>query len=71
MPGDVCVRVIQKSYRQLEREKNTSLEGSRSIDVIYGSELFRCFETHKEAWKFANRMREEGYHIISIENQWK
>ena len=37
MPGDVCVRVIQKSYRQLEREKNTSLEGSRSIDVIHGS----------------------------------
>ena len=42
-----------------------------SIDIDPMSISYMTFETQKEASAFANRMQEEGNHIIEIKDDYK
>ena len=77
MAGSIMVRYAQKTYKQ-RRVDNAEKENSavyknltHSVDIIPESISYMTFSTQKEASKFAERMRDKGYHIIEIKDDYK
>ena len=68
------VRYAQKTYKQQRAEERNSAvfkNLTHSVDIIPESMSIMTFSTQKEASKFAERMREEGDHIIEIKDDYK
>ena len=70
MAGSIMVRYAKKTYKQRQKENTGShaqmKELNHSVDIDPDSISYMTFETQKEASEFANRMQEEGNHIIEI-----
>ena len=77
MAGSIMVRYAQKTYKQrrvdsAEKENSAVYKNlTHSVDIIPESMSYMTFSTQKEASKFAERMREEGYHIIEIKDDYR
>ena len=76
MAGSIMVRYAKKTSKQLRKENSgshaqMSKQLNYSIDIDPMSISYMTFETHKEASAFANRMQEEGNHIIEIKDDYK
>ena len=61
MAGSVMVRYAKKTTKQL----------NYSIDIDPNSISYMTFETQSDAKAFAQRMQEEGNHIIEIKDDYK
>ena len=70
MAGSIMVKYAKKTTKQLRKENSGSHAQMKninySVDIVPDSISYMTFETHKEANAFANRIREEGNHIIEI-----
>ena len=76
MAGSIMVRYAKKTYKQRQKENSgshaqMSKQLNYSIDINPDSISYMTFETQKEASEFANRMQEEGNHIIEIKDDYK
>ena len=74
MAGSIMVRYAQKTYKQQRAEKqNTAVfkNLTHSVDIIPESMSIMTFSTQKEAGKFAETMRDKGYHILEIKDDYK
>ena len=74
MAGSIMVRYAQKTYKQQRAEYNDSAvfkNLTHSVDIITESISIMTFNTQKEASKFAENMRDKGYHIIEIKDDYK
>ena len=74
MAGSIIVRYAQKTYKQQRAEERNSAvfkNLTHSVDIIPESLSIMTFNTQKEAGKFAERMRDKGYHIIEIKDDYK
>ena len=74
MAGSIMVRYAKKTYKQQRAEERNSAvfkNLTHSVDIIPESISIMTFNTQKEASKFAEKMREEGYHIIEIKDDYK
>ena len=77
MAGSIMVRYAQKTYKQrkidrAEKENSAVYKNlTHSVDIIPESISYMTFSTQKEASKFAERMRENGYHIIEIKDDYR
>jgi hypothetical protein len=72
MAGSIMVRYARKTYKQ---QKADSVEDFRnlnhSVDIIPESMSVMTFETQKEASKFASSIRDDGFHVIEIIDDYK
>jgi hypothetical protein len=72
MAGSIMVRYARKTYKQ---QKADSVEDFRnlnhSVDIIPESMSIMTFETQKEASKFASSIRDDGFHVIEIIDDYK
>ena len=72
MAGSIMVRYARKTYKQ---QKADSVEEFRnlnhSVDIILESMSYMTFETQKEAGKFASSIRDDGFHVIEIIDDYK
>jgi hypothetical protein len=77
MAGSIMVRYAQKTYKQrkvdsAEKENSAVYKNlTHSVDIIPESMSYMTFNTQKEASKFAERMRDKGYHIIEIKDDYR
>ena len=74
MAGSIIVRYAQKTYKQQRAEELNSAvfkNLSHSVDIIPESLSIMTFNTQKEASKFAEKIRDEGYHILEIKDDYK
>jgi len=74
MAGSIMVRYAQKTYKQQRAEERNSAvfkNLTHSVDIIPESISIMTFNTQKEASKFAENMRDKGYHIIEIKDDYK
>ena len=74
MAGSIMVRYAQKTYKQQRAEERNSAvfkNLTHSVDIIPESISIMTFNTQKEASKFAEDMRDKGYHIIEIKDDYK
>ena len=77
MAGSIMVRYAQKTYKQrkvdsAEKENSAVYKNlTHSVDIIPESMSYMTFSTQKEASKFAERMRDKGYHIIEIKDDYR
>ena len=77
MAGSIIVRYAQKTYKQqkvdsAEKENSAVFKNlTHSVDIIPESMSIMTFRTQKEAGKFAEDMRDKGYHIIEIKDDYK
>ena len=77
MAGSIMVRYAQKTYKQrkvdsAEKENSAVYKNlTHSVDIIPESMSYMTFSTQKEASKFAERMRDKGYHIIEITDDYR
>ena len=74
MAGSIIVRYAQKTYKQQRAEKQNSAKFvnlNHSVDIIPESMSIMTFSTQKEAGKFAETMRDKGYHILEIKDDYK
>ena len=76
MAGSIMVRYAKKTSKQLRKENSgshaqMSKQLNYSIDIDPMSISYMTFETQKEASANANRMQEEGNHIIEIKDHYK
>ena len=74
MAGSIMVRYAQKTYKQQRAEERNSAvfkNLTHSVDIIPESMSIMTFNTQKEASKFAEKIRDEGYHIIEIKDDYK
>ena len=74
MAGSIMVRYAQKTYKQQRVEQQNSAifkNLTHSVDIIPESISYMTFSTQKEAGKFAEAMREKGYHIIEIKDDYR
>ena len=74
MAGSIMVRYAQKTYKQQRaEERNTAVfkNLTHSVDIIPESLSIMTFNTQKEASKFAEKIRNEGYHILEIKDDYK
>ena len=74
MAGSIIVRYAQKTYKQQKAEYNDSAvfkNLTHSVDIIPESMSIMTFSSQKEASKFAEDMRNKGYHIIEIKDDYK
>ncbi len=69
------VRYARKTSKQLAKERSGSHAQMKninySIDIDPDSISYMTFETQSEAKAFAQRMQEEGNHIIEIKDDYK
>ena len=68
------VRYAQKTYKQQRAEYKDSAifkNLNHSVDIIPESMSIMTFSTQKEAGKFAETMRDKGYHILEIKDDYK
>ena len=74
MAGSIMVRYAQKTYKQQRAEERNSAvfkNLTHSVDIIPESISIMTFNTQKEARKFTEKVREEGYHILEIKDDYK
>ena len=74
MAGSIIVRYAQKTYKQRRAEKQNSAvfkNLTHSVDIIPESMSIMTFSSQKEASKFAEKIRDEGYHILEIKDDYK
>ena len=74
MAGSIIVRYAKKTYKQQRAEELNSAvfkNLTHSVDIIPESISIMTFNTQKEASKFAEKVREEGYHILEIKDDYK
>ena len=74
MAGSIIVRYARKTYKQQRAEELNSAvfkNLSHSVDIIPESLSIMTFNTQKEASKFAEKIRDEGYHILEIKDDYK
>ena len=77
MAGSIMVRYAQKTYKQrkvdsAEKENSAVYKNlTHSVDIIPESISIMTFNTQKEASKFAENMRDKGYHIIEIKDDYR
>ena len=74
MAGSIMVRYAQKTYKQRRAEERNSAvfkNLNHSVDIIPESMSIMTFNTQKEASKFAENMRDKGYHIIEIKDDYR
>ena len=77
MAGSIIVRYAQKTYKQqkvdsAEKENSAVFKNlTHSVDIIPESMSIMTFRTQKEASKFAEDMRDKGYHILEIKDDYK
>jgi hypothetical protein len=77
MAGSIMVRYAQKTYKQrkidtVEKENSAVYKKlTHSVDIIPESISYMTFSTQKDAGKFAERMRDKGYHIIEITDDYR
>ena len=74
MAGSIIVRYAKKTYKQQSAEELNSAvfkNLTHSVDIIPESMSIMTFNTQKEASKFAEKVREEGYHILEIKDDYK
>ena len=74
MAGSIIVRYAQKTYKQQRAEERNSAvfkNLTHSVDIIPESISIMTFKTQKEASKFAEKIRDEGYHIIEIKDDYR
>ena len=74
MAGSIMVRYAQKTYKQQRAEYNDSAvfkNLTHSVDIIPESMSIMTFNTQKEASKFASSIRDDGYHVIEIIDDYK
>ncbi len=74
MAGSIMVRYAQKTYKQRRAEERNSAvfkNLTHSVDIIPESMSVMTFNSQKEASKFAEDMRDKGYHIIEIRDDYK
>ena len=77
MAGSIIVRYAQKTYKQqridsAEKDDSAVFKNlTHSVDIIPESMSIMTFSTQKEASKFAERMRDKGYHIIEIKDDYR
>ena len=70
MAGSIMVRYARKTYKQQKTEKDFK-ELNHSVDIIPESMSIMTFETRKEASKFASSIRDDGFHVIEIIDDYK
>ena len=74
MAGSIMVRYAKKTYKQQKAEERNSAvfkNLTHSVDIIPESISIMTFNTQKEASKFAEDMRDKGYHIIEIKDDYR
>ena len=74
MAGSIMVRYARKTYKQQKAEERNSAvfkNLTHSVDIIPESMSIMTFSTQKEASKFAEKIRDEGYHIIEIKDDYR
>ena len=75
MAGSIMVRYAKKTSKQLAKERSWSHAQMKninySIDIYPNSISYMTFETQSDAKAFAQRMQEEGNHIIEIKDDYK
>ena len=74
MAGSIMVRYAQKTYKQRKAEERNSAvfkNLTHSVDIIPESISIMTFNTQKEASKFAETMRDKGYHILEIKDDYR
>ena len=74
MAGSIIVKYAQKTYKQQRAEERNSAvfkNLTHSVDIIPESMSIMTFNTQKEASKFAEDMRDKGYHIIEIKDDYR
>ena len=74
MAGSIMVRYAKKTYKQQRAEERNSAvfkNLTHSVDIIPESISIMTFNTQKEASKFAENMRDKGYHIIEIKDDYR
>ena len=74
MAGSIMVKYAQKTYKQRRVEEQNSAvfkNLTHSVDIIPESMSIMTFSTQKEAGKFAEKIRDEGYHILEIKDDYK
>ena len=77
MAGSIMVRYAKKTYKQrridsAEKENSAVFKNlTHSVDIIPESMSIMTFSTQKDAGKFAEDMRDKGYHIIEIKDDYK
>ena len=75
MAGSIMVRYAKKTSKQLAKERSGSHAQMKninySIDIDPDSISYMTFETQSEAKAFAQRMQEDGNHIIEIKDDYR
>jgi len=75
MAGSIMVRYARKTSKQLAKERSGSHAQMKninySIDIDPDSISYMTFETQSEAKAFAQRMQEDGNHILEIKDDYK
>ena len=76
MAGSIMVRYARKTSKQLAKERSgshaqMSKQLNYSIDVTQDSFSYMTFDNMSEANQFAQRMREDGWHIIEVKDDYK
>ena len=74
MAGSIMVRYAHKTYKQQRAEERNSAvfkNLTHSVDIIPESISIMTFSTQKEASQFAETMRDKGYHIIEIKDDYR
>jgi len=76
MAGSVMVRYAKKTTKQLRKERSgshaqMSKQLNYSIDIDPDSISYMTFETQSEAKAFAQRMQEDGNHILEIKDDYR
>ena len=74
MAGSIIVRYARKTYKQQKAEERNSAvfkNLTQSVDIIPESMSIMTFSSQKEASKFAEKIRDEGYHILEIKDDYR
>ena len=64
------VRYARKTYKQQKTEEDFK-DLNHSVDIIPESMSIMTFNTQKEAGKFASSIRDDGYHVIEIVDDYR
>jgi len=72
MAGSIIVRYARKTYKQNKVDSVEDFKDlNHSVDIIPESMSIMTFNTQKEASKFASSIRDDGYHVIEIIDDYK
>ena len=76
MAGSIMVRYAKKTTKQLRKENSgthaqMSKQLNHSVDINPDTISYMTFENHSDAREFAQRMQEQGNHIIEIKDDYR